>query len=123
MKWYLAVLKKYADFSGRASPLEYWTFVLVNFIITLLIAVFDAILHLTNVLGLLYCLALLIPTFAVGVRRLHDTNKSGWALLILPIPIIGTAILLVFLLRDGTPGDNRFGPSPKAAAAVEATPA
>lgn len=58
-------------------------------------------------------LALLLPTLAVGVRRLHDGDHSGWWLFIGLIPLIGTIVLLVFLIRDGTPGLNRFGPSPK----------
>jgi uncharacterized membrane protein YhaH (DUF805 family) len=65
----------------------------------------------------LYSLAVFIPSLAVVIRRLHDTDRSGWWLLIFLIPLIGSLVLLVFLLLDGTPGDNRHGASPKAAAA------
>jgi len=107
MNYYFEVLKKYAVFSGRARRKEYWTFVLFNFIIGLVLGFTKAI-HGSNVslLITIYQLAILIPSIAVGVRRMHDVNKSGWYLL---IPIYN----LVLTLTDGTRGDNKYGPDPK----------
>ena len=76
-----------------------------------------------GLLGGIYACAVLIPAIAVTVRRLHDTDRSGWWFLIVLIPVIGPIVLLVFMIIDGTPGPNRFGPSPKEVApAVVASP-
>lgn len=115
MNGYLATLKKYADFNGRARRTEYWLFVLFSMVIAMVLGVVDYVLGTPGIIGLIFALAILIPSIAVGVRRLHDTDRSGWWLLIAFIPIIGTIALLIFLLLDGTPGDNRFGSNPKAA--------
>ena len=115
MNGYLATLKKYADFNGRARRTEYWLFVLFSMVIAMVLGVVDYVLGTPGIIGLIFALAILIPSIAVGVRRLHDTDRSGWWLLIAFIPIIGTIALLIFLLLDGTPGDNRFGANPKAA--------
>ena len=82
MNWYLEVLKKYADFSGRAQRKEYWYFVLFNVLIAIVLAIIDISLGIANREGLgplrgIYSLAVLIPSIAVGVRRLHDTGRSG----------------------------------------------
>lgn len=120
MDWYLAVLKQYAVFSGRARRKEYWFFFLFNFIANVILGVVD---YMTGTfsetlsMGLLsgiYTVAVLIPSIAVSVRRLHDTNRSGWWLLIALVPFIGPLVVLIFMVLDGTPGDNRFGPDPKA---------
>ena len=66
-------------------------------------------------LGGIYTLAIIIPAFAVTFRRLHDTDRSAWWLLIGLVPIVGSIVLLIFFVMDSTPGDNRFGPNPKAA--------
>lgn len=71
-----------------------------------------------GVLQSLYALAVLIPSLAVGVRRLHDTGRNGWWLLIGLIPLIGAIVLLVFFFQDSQPGNNEYGPSPKAAGAA-----
>ncbi|WP_417659408.1 DUF805 domain-containing protein [Pseudidiomarina sp.] len=119
MNWYIAVLKKYAVFTGRARRSEYWFFVLFNVIISLVLGFIDGFLALGDpeagigLLSVIYGLAVLIPSIAVGVRRLHDTDRSGWWLLISLIPLIGGIVLLVFFVLDGTPGENRFGPNPK----------
>ena len=115
MNGYLATLKKYADFNGRARRTEYWLFVLFSMVIAMVLGVVDYVLGTPGIIGLIFALAILIPSIAVGVRRLHDTDRNGWWLLIAFIPIIGTIALLIFLLLDGTPGDNRFGANPKAA--------
>jgi len=122
MHWYLDVLKsKYAQFSGRARRMEYWMFLVINVLVTIVLAIvdftvgtFSATLGL-GLLGGLYSLAVLIPSIAVTVRRLHDTDRSGWWLLIGLVPVIGFFVLLVFMFLEGTSGDNRHGTSPKAA--------
>lgn len=119
MNWYLDVLKKYAVFSGRARRKEYWMFVLFNILAFIVLAIVDNLtgtfnpLYGVGLLGGLYSLAVLLPSIGVGVRRLHDTDRSGWWLLISVIPLIGGIILLVFFCLDSTPGENRFGPNPK----------
>ncbi len=110
MQWYLAVLKKYVEFSGRAHRREYWMFTLVNVIFAVGAAVVDAIMGAGGLLYGAYALALLLPSLAATVRRLHDIERSGWWLLIGIIPIVGAIVLLIFMVGEGTPGDNRFGP-------------
>jgi uncharacterized membrane protein YhaH (DUF805 family) len=115
MNWYLAVLKQYAVFNGRARRKEYWMFTLFNVLIAF---VLGFVLGLAGGAGSVrviinvFQLAILIPSIAVGVRRMHDTDHSGWWLL---LPIVN----LVFACIEGTPGPNRFGPDPK----LEAQPA
>ena len=123
MSWYLEALKKYAVFHGRSRRAEYWYFVLFNLIVAIVLAGIDSLLGTFSSaqnIGLLsgiYSLAVLIPTLAVTFRRLHDIDRSGWWILINLVPLIGTIVLLVFALMDGTPGDNRYGPNPKGATA------
>lgn len=116
MNWYIDVLKKYAVFTGRARRMEFWMFALFNFIISIVLACIDVFLG-TAVLGMIYSLAVLIPSLAVTVRRLHDIDRTGWWILICLVPLIGVIVLLVFAVLDGTPGSNRFGNNPKEAAA------
>ena len=116
MNWYLGVLKKYAVFGGRARRKEYWMFVLFNVLITLALGIVEGIvLPGSSVLPGLYSLAVLVPGLAVSVRRLHDTGRTGWWVLISLVPIIGAIVLLVFMVLDSQPGENAFGPNPKAA--------
>jgi uncharacterized membrane protein YhaH (DUF805 family) len=111
--WYVDVLKnRYAQFDGRAHREEFWMFALVNFLVSIGLAVVAAITHLW-ILRLVYGLAVLVPGLAVGARRLHDTNKSGWLQLLLLIPLIGLIILIVFWAQEGVPGQNQFGADPK----------
>lgn len=123
MNWYMTVLKKYAVFSGRAQRAEYWFFVLFNIIISFVLAFVDSAAGTmtagagVGILGGIYSLAILIPSIAVAVRRLHDTSRSGWWLLIAFIPLIGFIVLLVFFVMDSTPGANEHGPNPKEAPA------
>ena len=122
MDWYLAVLKKYATFTGRARRKEYWYFVLFSLIISVVLAVLDVMLgthygRTGGLLGNIYGLAVLLPSLAVSARRLHDTDRSGWWLLIVLIPLIGAIVLLVFMCQDSKPGTNPYGPNPKEAAA------
>jgi uncharacterized membrane protein YhaH (DUF805 family) len=111
MKWYVQVWKKYAVFSGRAHRTEYWMFVLFNLIISFGLGLIEGILgEATNtdqsVLSTIYSLAILVPSIAVGVRRMHDTDHSGWWII---VPIAN----LIFAATKGTEGENRFGHSPK----------
>ena len=117
MHWYIDVLKKYAVFDGRARRMEYWMFALFNVIISMVLGFVEMTLGGPGVLGMLYALAVLLPAIGVSIRRLHDTDRSGWWLLIAFVPVIGFIVLLVFMLLDGTPGDNQHGPSPKPLAA------
>ncbi|KAA0548517.1 DUF805 domain-containing protein [Bacillus sp. BGMRC 2118] len=113
MEWYLKVLKNYVGFSGRARRKEYWMFALFNAIVSILLAIVEVITGLESMLTGLYSLAVLLPSLAVGVRRLHDTGRSGWWLLISLIPIIGAIVLLVFTVSDSQEGENKYGPNPK----------
>lgn len=116
MNYYLDVLKKYTQFSGRASRKEYWMFVLFNAIVAIVISIIDGIIFGKNrVLIYIYDLAVLLPSLAVLCRRLHDTNRSGWWILINLIPVIGWVWYFVLLVLDSTPGDNKYGANPKQA--------
>ncbi|HET6297297.1 MAG TPA: DUF805 domain-containing protein [Kribbella sp.] len=119
MQWYTDVLKKYITFTGRARRKEFWMFTLFSFIISAVLGTIDNIIGTTNstgsgLLSSLYGLAVLLPSLAVWVRRLHDTDKSAWWLLI-ALTGIGIIVLIVFAVLEGTPGDNKHGPDPKAA--------
>ena len=119
MNWYLEVLKKYAVFDGRARRKEYWMFFLINVVISVVLGAIDVLLGTfsqtgVGVLQSLYSLAVLIPSIAVTVRRLHDTGRTGWWILIGLIPFIGGIILLIFMVLDSEPGTNQYGPNPKA---------
>jgi len=117
MNWYIEVLKKYTVFKGRSRRKEYWMFFLFNFIISFVLGFVEVLAGGPGVVVNLYSLAVLIPGIAVAVRRLHDTNRSGWWLLIGFIPLIGTIVLLVFMVQDSQEGDNQYGSNPKVAAA------
>lgn len=117
MIWFIMALRKFGVFRGRARRKEFWFFVLFSNLFIYLFAVLVTGLGLVKditigIFGLLL-LALIIPTIAVTVRRLHDTGRSGWWLLIYLVPIIGPIIALVFLASDGQPGPNKFGLDPK----------
>ena len=117
MSWYFKVLQKYAVFQGRAHRTEYWMYTLVNFIIAVILIILSAKTGTSadngvSVLFIIYQLAIFIPTLAVTVRRLHDTDRSGWWILIGFVPIIGGIWLFILMILSGTPGHNRFGPEP-----------
>lgn len=103
MNWYLGVLRKYAVFDGRAGRKEFWMFMLVHALIGL---------ALKNVPFWVYSVAVLLPTLAVGARRLHDTGRVGWWLLIPCIPLIGPIVLFLMLVEDSHAGTNQYGPNP-----------
>ncbi len=113
MNWYLEVLKKYVVFSGRARRKEYWMFFLFNIIIALVLGIIEGLVGGPGIISTLYSLAVLIPGIAVSVRRLHDTSRSGWWLLIGLVPIIGAIVLLVFMVQDSQQGENQYGQNPK----------
>lgn len=121
MNWYLDVLKnKYAAFDGRARRTEYWMFTLFNVIASVVLMIVDNLLGTVSSTGLgllggLYTLAILVPAIAVTLRRLHDTDRSGWWVLIGLVPFIGGIVLIVFMVMDSTPGSNKYGPNPKGA--------
>ncbi len=115
MEWYLEALKKYAVIDGRSRRMEYWMFTLFNMIIAFTLGFLEGLVGGPGIIANLYALAVLVPGIAVCVRRLHDTDRSGWWLLIAFIPCLGAIVLLVFMIEDSTAGDNRFGPNPKAA--------
>jgi len=126
MEWYLMVLKRYAEFSGRSRRKEYWMFTLINVIISLAIYLpscmvftrYFVVSMILVVLSFIYGFAVLVPSLAVAVRRLHDIGKSGWMLLLGLIPIVGGIILLIWAASDSQPGDNQYGPNPKSAASI-----
>lgn len=122
MNWYLKCLRQYADFSGRARRTEYWMFTLFNVIIVVLLyallvvglAMDKPALGAVSIGALwLYNLAVLVPTLAVAVRRLHDIGKEGWNILLGLIPLVGPFVLLYFYVQDSEPGENQWGPNPK----------
>lgn len=120
MKWYLKVIKQYADFKGRARRKEYWMFVLLHLLFSIIAMIIDR-----QIIGyvdgdlsvspiyLIYVFVMIIPSIAVAVRRLHDTGKSGLTLLVGLIPIIGTIWILVLLITKGDLGENKYGIDPK----------
>jgi uncharacterized membrane protein YhaH (DUF805 family) len=121
MSWYIGVLKKYFEFSGRARRMEFWMFALFNFIVAVVLGVVDNVVGTVTeggvgILGTLYSLAVFLPSLGVQVRRLHDTGRSGWWILIGLVPCVGWIILLVFNVMDSQEGTNAYGPNPKSIA-------
>ena len=111
---YFTVLKKYAVFTGRSSRKEFWFFVLVNVIVGIIFSILTKIPILKIIFwiaAVLFHLAILIPGIAVGIRRLHDTGKTGW-LMLLCLTVIGSIVVLVFCAMEGTPGENQYGSTP-----------
>jgi uncharacterized membrane protein YhaH (DUF805 family) len=96
-------LSKYTDFTGRANRPEYWWFFLAAFLASLVVSA------VSDTLGFVLSLAIIVPGLAAGVRRLHDTGRSGWWYLIVFIPIVGGILLIVWLASEGQPGENAYG--------------
>ncbi|MDE7005639.1 DUF805 domain-containing protein [uncultured Alistipes sp.] len=114
MNWYLTVIKEhYADFKGRARRKEFWMFMLINWVISMVLAIIGGLIHFT-LLGSIYSLAVLVPTLGVGVRRLHDMGKSGWWYLIALVPIVGAIYLIYLWCQDSQAEANEWGANPKA---------
>ena len=125
------ITKKYAQFSGRARRREYWMFTLISSVIAFLLGLVDGLLGLEigdgasaiGLLGGLFSLIIFIPSLAVTVRRLHDTGRSGWWILISIVPLLGWIAIIVFLVTDSAYGSNKWGLNPKAPAGLTPTPA
>jgi len=124
--WWKKVVKdNYANFEGRARRAEYWNYTLLHLLITIgfyilalalvLSIVFSLLVFVLWALLFIYNMVILLPTLAVAVRRLHDTNKSGWLILLGIIPLVGGIILIVFLATEGDRGTNQYGADPKMA--------
>jgi uncharacterized membrane protein YhaH (DUF805 family) len=110
MEWYVKVLKNYAEFTGRASRKEYWMFFLFNLIISVGLTVVGGVLGSvtkTNqgILSNIYSLAVLVPSIAVAIRRMHDTGRNGWWCI---VPIAN----LIFACESSQPGENKYGSAP-----------
>ena len=104
---------KYAVFTGRAARPEYWFWVLFTLLVSIGCGLLQAALGtFGEIVGDLISLALLLPSLAVGARRLHDIDRTAWWLLIALVPVVGWIVLVVFACLPGTPGPNRFGPPP-----------
>ena len=136
MEWMILPLKRYAEFTGRARPKEYWMYVLFLILCYMALGIVESALglgqtdrwawhqgwsmgaeanHSGGPLVALFWVATLVPSIAVGVRRLHDTDRSGWWLLLGFVPFVGWLVLFIFMVMGGTRGPNRFGPDPVAA--------
>lgn len=125
MEWFIKNLKEYGNFKGRARRTEYWMFtlfaVLVEFAVMVVGLILDYFIDsgyydvpwFMILLITLYSLVLIIPSIAIVVRRLHDTNRSGWWYFISLVPFVGGLVLFIFLVLDSTPGANQYGPNPK----------
>ena len=112
---YVAVIKKYTVFTGRASRKEFWLFMLANFIAGIVFSILTRIPILKIIFWIayvLYILAIVIPSIAVSIRRLHDSDKTGWLMLLYLVPFIGGIAVLVLCILEGTPGENQYGPVP-----------
>jgi uncharacterized membrane protein YhaH (DUF805 family) len=112
LHWYVDCLKNYTGFTGRAGRREFWWYVLINAVIGIVLSV------IFRPLEYLYALAVFLPGLAVAVRRLHDTGRSAWWLLWDLFPVVGWIVLIIVATTDGNPGQNNFGPDPKAVAAT-----
>lgn len=123
--------KNYTNFQGRSRRAEYWWPVLMYVMAYVALIVVTGVgsalgdlggilIAIAGIAYFLFALAILIPMLAVGFRRLHDTDKSAWWLLISFVPIVGSIVLLIFFVSEGTKGSNKYGPDPKGGSAVEA---
>ena len=115
MNWYMNVMRNYVNADGRARRKEYWTFFLIYIVIMLVAGVLDSVLGL-GVIGGLVALVHLLPSICVGIRRLHDINRSGWWLLVALVPLVGWIIALYWAVKEGDTGANPYGADSKAQA-------
>jgi len=121
MNWYLDAWKNYINFQGRARRKAYWMFILFNLIALVILGLIESAIGLSGqngygILTGLYTLAMILPLIALAVRRLHDTGRSGWWILIGLVPLVGPIVLIVFYVTDSQPGSNQYGPNPKESA-------
>jgi uncharacterized membrane protein YhaH (DUF805 family) len=127
INWYKKVVfENYLNFSGRARRSEFWYFTLMSIIISIVIGIIEGALGIGayeanefgfrmqgGIISNLYSLAVFLPGLAVSIRRLQDTGKSGWNMLLVLIPLVGAIILIVFFATEGDKGKNEYGPDPK----------
>lgn len=122
IEWYKkVVLENYANFEGRARRSEYWYFTLINLVISIAFSILtfvfasisETLAFIPNIISIIYSLAILVPSIAVGARRLHDIGKSGWFQLVALIPFVGVIVLIYWFAQDGVPGSNEYGENPK----------
>jgi uncharacterized membrane protein YhaH (DUF805 family) len=119
MKWFFQALRKYAVFAGRSRRKEFWWFFFINLLIVFALKFIDILLGKFNHVSHLgpasttYELATVVPIIAASVRRLHDTNRSGWWYLVILIPFVGWIPLSIVLAEESQPGENKYGPNPK----------
>lgn len=113
MDWFIKCLKNYANFNGRARRKEYWFFRLAVFLLTLAMMIIDTVLETEVIFTGLFTIAMLLPDLAVSVRRLHDTERSGWWFLIALIPIIGFILLMIWFASEGKNQPNLYGEAAK----------
>ena len=112
---YFSILKKYAVFTGRANRKEFWMFVLVNIIISVIFSILTRIPILRVIFWIvliLFSLAVLIPGIALGIRRLHDLNLSGWLMLLCLIPVVNVIAVFLLCVIEGNQYDNQYGSAP-----------
>jgi uncharacterized membrane protein YhaH (DUF805 family) len=114
----MAPLKKYADFNGRARRKEYWWFSVFCMLISTVLGFIEGFMGVApnseySIFAGIFCLAILVPSLAVTVRRLHDIGRRGWWMLIALVPIVGAIVLFAYLVKDSVPGRNLYGPNPK----------
>jgi uncharacterized membrane protein YhaH (DUF805 family) len=117
MKYYSEAMQKYANFSGRTRRKGYWMFMLIHYVIMIAICLVESSLKSPFVIFSLYFIGTIVPTLSITSRRLHDSNLSGWWMLIAAIPYIGGLVLAGLMLRDSQPGQNQYGANPKEIAA------
>jgi uncharacterized membrane protein YhaH (DUF805 family) len=120
MNWYIDAWKNYVNFQGRARRKAFWMFALFNIIAIVALTFVEGLIGLRGeggygILSGLYSLAVILPALALAVRRLHDTGRSGWWILLGLIPLVGPIVLIVFYVTDSQPGTNQYGPNPKGA--------
>ncbi len=125
MSWYIAALKKYATFKDRAQRAEYWYFMLLNLLIYVVTIIIDRAIGMqgrndgAGFIPLFYSIAMIIPSTAVGVRRMHDIDRSGWWVLMSAIPLLGSLGFIYLAAQEGDPDANKYGPNPKAYERIE----
>jgi uncharacterized membrane protein YhaH (DUF805 family) len=107
------ITRKYAVFQGRARRKEYWFFSLFYTLISIVLSILAQNSEVVSVVLLLYYLAAILPGMGLTCRRLHDIGRSGWWMLVILIPIVGTIVLLVWMCLDSQQGGNQYGPNPK----------
>lgn len=109
--WAILPVKKYAEFTGRSRRSEYWWFVVLLLVAYVVAGILDSVMTF-GLASTVVALGLLIPNIAVSMRRLHDTNRTGWWLLIGFIPVVGAIVLIIFFAQKGVVGDNQYGSDP-----------